>query len=456
MLRNALVAAAMAASPALGLVTFELQHASDAAPANARDVAAESHAAAQCAPDAETGAAPAWCFRFVVSNTAGADVEVPTAGTPLEGGVFSSRLFAATDAESGRPLAYVGAMAKRHADARKATVTVPAGGSVSAAVDLSDAFEFEAGRRYVVEVADGAIGAEHVPQAAARKDLRTRDFVAGDASVAPHAKRRSAAARQKRSPVAQYATNQCSSGELSQLTTAVAGANTGVDDAINYLVTNKCSGPDYREWFGKPSQARFKEAIDTYEKMKDVLNDDDYILDCSEDGCPANTYAYVFPNDPDLTVHLCSVFWQVSNSLQPDSQPGTIVHELSHFIVVGATDDHEYGPPACRQLAENEPNKAVNNGDSMEYFVEFDPDSTDDCDVCADSGATTCDSCTSDSRCGFCNSTGECLGASATCEVWFPDSECIQKASAAGASTIAAIAAAGAAIVAAAFAGRRE
>jgi peptidyl-Lys metalloendopeptidase len=52
---------------------------------------------------------------------------------------------------------------------------------------------------------------------------------------------------------------------------------------------------------------------------------------------------------------------------------GTLVHESSHFTANGGTNDYAYGQSACKQLAISNPNNAVNNADSHEYFAENTP-----------------------------------------------------------------------------------
>jgi peptidyl-Lys metalloendopeptidase len=56
-----------------------------------------------------------------------------------------------------------------------------------------------------------------------------------------------------------------------------------------------------------------------------------------------------------------------------DSKAGTLVHEMSHFNVVAGTDDHAYGQSAAKSLALSNPDLALNNADSHEYFAENTP-----------------------------------------------------------------------------------
>ncbi|KAB5588437.1 Peptidyl-Lys metalloendopeptidase [Ceratobasidium theobromae] len=56
-----------------------------------------------------------------------------------------------------------------------------------------------------------------------------------------------------------------------------------------------------------------------------------------------------------------------------DSKAGTIVHEQTHFDEYGGTRDHAYGQHGCQELAQKDPNTAVMNADSHEYFAENNP-----------------------------------------------------------------------------------
>ncbi|XP_062823310.1 uncharacterized protein LOC103279011 [Anolis carolinensis] len=53
-----------------------------------------------------------------------------------------------------------------------------------------------------------------------------------------------------------------------------------------------------------------------------------------------NTFAYVKPRDETRTIYLCNLFWDAPKYLQENSQPGTLIHEVSHFL---GTADIVYG-----------------------------------------------------------------------------------------------------------------
>lgn len=55
------------------------------------------------------------------------------------------------------------------------------------------------------------------------------------------------------------------------------------------------------------------------------------------------------------------------------TQAGTLIHESSHFDNIAGTDDVVYGEPGCKQLALKDPDTALTNADSHEFFAENDP-----------------------------------------------------------------------------------
>jgi len=79
-------------------------------------------------------------------------------------------------------------------------------------------------------------------------------------------------------------------------------------------------------------------------------------------------YAFVFAKDPGkIYVGKLFVF---APFLGANSRAGTLVHEMSHFIVAGGTKDHTYGVVSCKNLARSDPAKALRNADNFELYVE--------------------------------------------------------------------------------------
>ena len=78
-----------------------------------------------------------------------------------------------------------------------------------------------------------------------------------------------------------------------------------------------------------------------------------------------------YPNQP-YKIYVCNAFWSAPMT-GTDSKAGTLIHEMSHFNVVAATDDWAYGQTAAKSLASSDPTKALDNADSHEYFAENTP-----------------------------------------------------------------------------------
>ncbi len=138
---------------------------------------------------------------------------------------------------------------------------------------------------------------------------------------------------------------------------------------------------DYERWFGAYSRENAEEVRATLKAIVTALRGGGVTAQCETDqtdGCNAGEYAWVFPGEPYL-LHLCPSFFDLPplTASRPGTRrsvngtlEGTIVHEVSHFVVVADTDDHCYSRSDCRQMARNDPRRAIDNADSYQYFTE--------------------------------------------------------------------------------------
>ncbi|KAJ6533465.1 peptidyl-Lys metalloendopeptidase [Mycena sp. CBHHK59/15] len=160
----------------------------------------------------------------------------------------------------------------------------------------------------------------------------------------------------------------CSSSEKTQLVNAAAAAQSYVDAAKAYLTSTTTSSTRWVTWFGTFTTAHHTTVLSHYTKMSaDAYADYTYDCSCTD----SDTYAYVFA-DEFGTIYLCGVFWEVATT-GTDSQGGTLVHESSHFLVTGSTQDYAYGQTAAKALAKSNTAEAIENADSHEYFAENNP-----------------------------------------------------------------------------------
>jgi peptidyl-Lys metalloendopeptidase len=327
----------------------------------------------------------AWCLVLEVgAGPRGAEVEAE--GTPL-GGEIGARGLRVTGWPGGEPVPFAGRLFKRLPDPASRLRLAP-GETRWVGLDLSEAFALGEGRQYSV-----ALGAWTGP---ARE--KADPLVLPPLARAPPQPGRHAAAQ---------AQAVCAGANATLLETAMTNAQAGLEVALGeYLQRDRCAGGhDYTTWFGRPSEARYAEVVATLEAAYALIADRGIIFICDPVACRnlTSVFAYVYPNDHK--VYLCEQFWRASASLAYNSQPGTLIHEATHFDDVGATDDHRYGDVACRGLALAEPDLAVNNADNYEFFVEFVPSADDGCDPCAP--AATNGTCLARAQCGWCPAGGD-------------------------------------------------
>jgi len=168
----------------------------------------------------------------------------------------------------------------------------------------------------------------------------------------------------------------CNSGsQVSQINTAGSNAVSASTQGINYLSPASCSTAltYYTRWFGACDSNRYSTVKNCLSRVRSGLQAS-YPVDCAGSSCTANTYAYVFPTDTTHTVYVCGYFWRVpSGNCVMDSQPGTLIHEMSHFNNVCSTRDVTYGQQNCLNLASSNPNSAVQNADNYCFYTDSCP-----------------------------------------------------------------------------------
>lgn len=157
----------------------------------------------------------------------------------------------------------------------------------------------------------------------------------------------------------------CSDAQQTCITDALGKAREGAKAAKDCLDKESEA---YTKWFGKFSEKCAKQVKDNFCKISDSLNDKSYEFTCDGDDCEPGDFGYVYPCTP-CKIYLCGGFFS-ADLTGTDSKMGVLIHEASHFKDNGGTDDHEYGCEDSCELAETDPEKAKDNADNYEYFVE--------------------------------------------------------------------------------------
>ena len=159
---------------------------------------------------------------------------------------------------------------------------------------------------------------------------------------------------------------RCSNAEQSTILSAIDEAIAISSDASSYMNGNL--GTRYESWFGAATTQRASTVDSNFNKINSAMANEDITVDCK---CKQNYYAYVYPTQP-YKIYVCKAFWSAPLT-GTDSKAGTLVHEMSHFDVVAGTDDVVYGQTGARSLAISNPDDAIRNADSHEYFAENTP-----------------------------------------------------------------------------------
>jgi len=167
----------------------------------------------------------------------------------------------------------------------------------------------------------------------------------------------------------------CNTTRANQIRTSGSNAVSATLQGYNYLNRASCSASQtyYIEWFGACDTTRYNRVKSNLNAVYNGLQAT-YPVDCAGSSCTSNTYAYVYPADTTHTVYVCAVFWQVTErNCVLDSQPGTLIHEMSHFNNVAATDDVTYGIVNCRNLAKSNPAAAITKADNYCFYTDSCP-----------------------------------------------------------------------------------
>jgi len=165
-------------------------------------------------------------------------------------------------------------------------------------------------------------------------------------------------------------TGRCSNSDKTEIISALSAADQITNDSVAYLNAHSANNTSsrYNTWFGAATSSRYNTAVANFNAIDDAIDNKPLEFDCS---CKKSYFAYVYPTQP-YKVYLCNAFWS-ANEFGTDSRAGTIVHELSHFNAIAGTDDVVYGQSGAQSLATSNPDQALNNADSHEYFAENTP-----------------------------------------------------------------------------------
>jgi len=139
--------------------------------------------------------------------------------------------------------------------------------------------------------------------------------------------------------------------------------------------------PAFNRWFGSYNAKNGEQVRRVLKAIVKGLRAPEIGVVCLNIGqelCDRDTYAFVEKSDP-YNVSYCPAFFEMdtmktltNDSIQDGSgtRAGTVVHEFSHFSIVGDTEDLCYARDVCTEMARTSSEDAIHNADSFQYFVE--------------------------------------------------------------------------------------
>ena len=304
--------------------------------------------------------------RVALTNTSDTALHLLRWRTPLDG--IQAPLFDVR--RDGQPVRYLGKRIKRSAPGPDDYVRLAPGATLTHTVELSALYEMNITGSYTIRYQSAAIPAS-APAAAFKVQPVAGDLASKPVSIwidgrLPRGSKRADADPQAAGAGLSY--SNCSNAQQEQLSTAMDAGRAMAGDAHAYLGPGKNYGARYMTWFGALDAVRGAKVTANFTAIKDAFETRPVKIDCD---CDEPYFAYVYPARP-YTVWVCKAFWAAAVT-GTDSRGGTLLHELSHFDVVAATDDHVYGQDGAAELARTAPERAINNADSHEYFGENTP-----------------------------------------------------------------------------------
>jgi peptidyl-Lys metalloendopeptidase len=297
-----------------------------------------------------------------ISNSSKGAIRLLRWYTPFED--VEEPLFEVT--RDGAAVEYIGAHYKRPEPVETDFIILKSGESFTRSVNLADYYDLSVSGSYLVSYNVKTPNLYPQERVAANQQI---DGLKSN-SVSLFAEGRAA---QRREPVAPSIVSgtssytKCTESQQSLVAAARNNASVYASDSLNYLTAGTV-GARYTTWFGAYTSARYSTVKSHFTNIKNAMDTASMNFDC---GCKKRYYAYVYANQP-YNIYLCSVYWQAP-ATGTDSKAGTLIHETSHFSIVAGTDDWVYGQSGAKNLAITDPNKAVDNADSHEYFAENTP-----------------------------------------------------------------------------------
>jgi peptidyl-Lys metalloendopeptidase len=330
--------------------------------------------------------------RFELTNHGDVDLYVLKWYTPLEG-LNSDCLKVTRNGTEKVP--YDGPKKKRGQPRPEDYVLVPAGGTVTAEVNVSESYAVSMPASYEIELNIQALerlpALERGPQgagAALEASAAETQPVTGSGTgfeVRAGAGRvltRGEAARQRSQPEASeneiaeaLGAAELAVGPLPPIIDGGSGhqpmsverAHENGFELVEGAIADLDNQAKYKKWFGTPTAARAERVKSVYTKIRSRMRRARFTYHVGGSECAPSDFAYTY--DDAQEIWLCDLFFEAP-AQGFSSKAGTLVHEHSHSDARTHDVEHGYGVENARRLASESPGQAVRNADNYEFFAE--------------------------------------------------------------------------------------
>jgi hypothetical protein len=315
--------------------------------------------------------------KVTVVNSQNDDYYLLKRGTPLEP---INNIFSVT--RGNKNVKYDGLLYQRVMPTQEEYVLLPAKSSITATVDLSRSYQFNAREGYNVKLDTKLTYYKTAYTNTSYQHISSNSehftMVGNEGSHRPteaeELRRNSSSIKRLDLAIAQsgaYVKTPIMAGSPygSDIQSTVNVYMGGVYNVLPISYNAVDSNPKaYTTWFGNRYQGYMDSVKGVYFNIKSAMELYQFTMFFDGPQCTKieNIIAYTYKGS--TTIYLCPLYRQESDTKGPYSKLGTILHELTHAVAY--TDDLEYGPAQCAALAAREPYRAIQNADNYRLFSE--------------------------------------------------------------------------------------
>ncbi|KXN83047.1 Peptidyl-Lys metalloendopeptidase [Leucoagaricus sp. SymC.cos] len=164
----------------------------------------------------------------------------------------------------------------------------------------------------------------------------------------------------------------CTAAQTNALYSAASEAQIYAASAVDYLQSHTSTTPRYTTWFGEYTAARHDYVLNTYFKlaMNKFYTSFSYYCTCTS----TTGRLYVDPKSYGI-IYICpnSGFFNSRISNGSYTQAGSLIWAASQFVDNGGAQQHSSAVADTKSLAISDPEKAIRNAISYDFFVENTP-----------------------------------------------------------------------------------